>query len=75
MQTKVRSQTLASEMSSRNTRVKTQSAHEQEPGFELEDKDAAYDDLSEMDYLQHNRRAIKKNNVQGRRFRIKTKPY
>lgn len=41
----------------------------------FEDKDVAYDDLSEIDYLQHNRRAVKKNDLQNRRFRIKTKPY
>jgi hypothetical protein len=33
----------------------------------------AYDDLSEADFLQYNRRAIKKNDM-NRKFRIKTKP-
>lgn len=41
----------------------------------FEDKDMMYDDLSEIDYLQYNRRAIKKNDMQNRKFRIKTKPY
>lgn len=35
----------------------------------------AYDDISEIDYLNHYRRAIKKNGYQNKRFRIKTKPY
>ena len=34
-----------------------------------------YDNISEIDYLNHYRRAIKKNDFQNRKFRIKTKPY
>lgn len=34
-----------------------------------------YDDISERDYIQHNRRAVKKNDMQNRKFRIKTKPF
>ena len=60
MKTGLPTKTLSTEMSEKNMRIKTLSAYE--PGFnaEIEDKDVAYDDLSEMDYLQHNRRAIKK---------------
>jgi hypothetical protein len=61
------------DMMERNTRVKTLSTIDIEgKGDSFEDKDMAYDDLSEADFLQHNRRAIKKSDV-NRRFRIKTK--
>ena len=33
----------------------------------------AYDDISEADYIQYNRRAIKKSDLMNRKFRIKTK--
>lgn len=49
--------------------------YENDGGAEsFEDKDMAYDDLSEADYIQYNRRAIKKSDIQNRKFRIKTKP-
>lgn len=60
-------------MFEKNTRIKTLSTYENE-NETFEDKDMAYDDLSEADYLQYNRRAIKKNDIQNRKFRIKTKP-
>lgn len=64
---------MTEEMTEKNTRIKTLSAYEQ-GNDAFEDKDMAYDDLSEADYLQYNRRAIKKNDIQNRKFRIKTKP-
>lgn len=39
----------------------------------FEDKDLTHDDISEADYLQHNRRAIKKSDIYNRKFRIKSK--
>jgi hypothetical protein len=62
------------DMMERNTRVKTLSTLDVDgKGDTFEEKDMAYDDLSEADYLQHHRRAIKKSEI-NRRFRIKTKP-
>ena len=52
----------------RNNRVKTAAV---EDPADIDDRDAFYDGASEADYLQHNRRAVKKNE-QSRRFRIKT---
>ncbi len=52
----------------RNNRVKTAAV---EDSADMDDRDAFYDGASEADYLQHNRRAVKKNE-QSRRFRIKT---
>ena len=52
----------------RNNRVKTATV---EDSGDMDDRDAFYDGASEADYLQHNRRAVKKNE-QSRRFRIKT---
>ena len=75
MKNTVNSYTLSDEHFGKNTRIKTLSTYENEGNDPFEDKDMAYDDLSELDYLQHNRRAVKKNDLQNRRFRIKTKPY
>ena len=62
-------------MLEKNTRIKTLSTYENEGSYEnFEDKDIAYDDISEVDYLQYNRRTIKKNDILNRKFRIKTKP-
>ena len=68
-------QTLNEDTAEKNTRIKTLSTYEDGSYDMFEDKDMVYDDLSEVDYLQYNRRAIKKNDLQNRRFRIKTKPY
>lgn len=66
---------MTEEMLEKNTRIKTISMYENEGPLEsIEDKDAIYDDLSEVDYLQYNRRALKKNDILNRKFRIKTKP-
>lgn len=65
---------MTDDMIEKNTRIKTLSTYENEGADSFEDKDMAYDDLSEADYLQYNRRAIKKNDI-NRKFRIKTKPY
>lgn len=66
---------MTEEMLEKNTRIKTISMYENEgPHESMEDKDAIYDDLSEVDYLQYNRRALKKNDILNRKFRIKTKP-
>ena len=59
----------------RNLRIKTVETDNEGTFDQMEDHDMAYDEISEMDYLNHYRRAIKKNGYQGRRFRIKTKPY
>lgn len=66
---------MTDDMLEKNVRVKTFSMYENDGGAEyFEDKDMAYDDLSEADYIQYNRRAIKKSEIQNRKFRIKTKP-
>ena len=65
---------MTSEMFEKNTRIKTLSTYENQNMDSIEDKDVAYDDISEADYLQYNRRAVKKNDLQNRKFRIKTKP-
>lgn len=46
------------EMVVRNNRVKTAAVEE---SADMDDRDAFYDGASEADYLQHNRRAVKKN--------------
>jgi hypothetical protein len=51
----------------RNNRVRTAMIEDSV----VDGEDGLYDGASEADYLQHNRRAIKKNE-QTRRFRIKT---
>ena len=73
MRYSLKTYTLTEEHFDKNTRIKTFSTIENNSEDPFEDKDMAYDDLSEQDYFQHNRRAIKKNDL-SRRFRIKTKP-
>jgi len=41
----------------------------------INEHDHEYDDTSEYDFLRHNRRVVKKNNIKLVRARIKTKPY
>ena len=65
MQTKPTAKVFQDDMQMRNNRVRTTLDDS------LVDEDGGYDGASEADYLQHNRRAIKKNE-QNRRFRIKT---
>jgi hypothetical protein len=65
---------MTDDMRERNTRVRTLENIENEGQMEsFEDRDMAHDELSEANYLQHNRRAVKKNE-KNRMFRIKTKP-
>jgi hypothetical protein len=45
-------------------------AHEEAP----HEHDNEYDELSEYDFLKHNRRIVKKNNIKSQRPRIKTRP-
>ena len=73
MKNTLKNYSLTEEYFDKNTRIKTFSTYENDGGDPFEDNDMVYDDLSEQDYFQHNRRAIKKNDL-SRRFRIKTKP-
>lgn len=64
---------MSGELLQKNRRVRTVSTLQHE-GEGFDDKDMMYDDISEADYIQYNRRAVKKNDIQNRKFRIKTKP-
>lgn len=61
---------LSKDYSRRNFRVKTMTAHEET----IEDRDQEYDEMSEFDFLKHNRRLVKKNN-RSVRARLKTKAF
>ena len=61
MKNTVKNLKFTEEYNGRNTRVKTMSAYENEGVHNFDDQDMMYDDLSENDFLQHNRRAVKKN--------------
>ena len=73
MKNTLKNYSLTEDHFDKNTRIKTFSTYENDSGDTFQDNDMAYDDLSEQDYFQHNRRAIKKNDL-NRRFRVKTKP-
>lgn len=60
-------------MKLKNTRIKTIADRDENYISALDDHDVAYDDISEKDYFNQNRKAIKKSNYL--RNRIKTKAY
>jgi hypothetical protein len=65
---------MSDEMLERNLRVKTASYRKNEGRMDsFEDKDMAYDDLSEADFIYYSRKTVKKNDF-NRKFRVKTKP-
>ncbi len=57
----------------KNTRIKTISSRDENYNSAFDDHDVAYDDVSEKDYFNQNRKAIKKSHYL--RNRIKTKAY